>query len=555
MSVSDAANPALADIISSHRKTWKVVTHGVSGFAPRVLAAIDEVSCDAALVLSPDAVWFTLQDLRGLLSQLQSGADAAILDAGIAPSFAAALSRSYLERVCEYARVHSITDSWALAVAKYSGGRELYQRVVRYRPGRGGGLDSQSQLSFIPVVHQLRLAEVKAGRLHPDELVTAVRRMIVEYYDREQQALGATQATRPEGVAGRLSVLLVCQVGGVGGVHTSVLRLALSLRRTDARVAIVAPSGSWLIGQGASAGIVVIPVDHCPWLWLELSRARDLIERWKPDVVHCEGGNSNAFLMAAAGSRVPRLQVVREAMAASYLECVALAGYSVVPSRFVRSELIASGWPESRVEVVYDGVAIADTGVDSNGDVVHEAGPVIGFVGRCTPQKRLELWVQAVAMIRRDLPTAKCRAVGDKGDGAYWGQIEAHARDVGVPLEYVGFTDDTRAVYQSLDAVVCLGTREALGNVALEAMAAGLPFVCADDGGTQELLPPSLAWLACSPNPSAVAECLRRLFVQDECARVSAVLRHHVEESFSEDEMAARFLDVYGKLQTRATTE
>lgn len=102
------------------------------------------------------------------------------------------------------------------------------------------------------------------------------------------------------------------------------------------------------------------------------------------------------------------------------------------------------------------------------------------YVGRVSAEKSLDLLVDAARKVQEQY--------GDKaafvitGDGSYIPQMKSEGLD---NLYFTGFRQgrELSEIYASADCFVCPSATETFGNVMLEAMAAGLPVICADHGG------------------------------------------------------------------------
>lgn len=102
---------------------------------------------------------------------------------------------------------------------------------------------------------------------------------------------------------------------------------------------------------------------------------------------------------------------------------------------------------------------------------------VLGCVGRLCEQKNQPFLVEVLAA----LPKNACLLlVGeDDGDGSYEAALCRRVRELGVQerVHLYGRTSDVAPLYQAMDALCVPSTFEALGIVAVEAQAAGLPVV------------------------------------------------------------------------------
>ncbi|RMH10365.1 MAG: glycosyltransferase family 1 protein [Armatimonadetes bacterium] len=133
--------------------------------------------------------------------------------------------------------------------------------------------------------------------------------------------------------------------------------------------------------------------------------------------------------------------------------------------------------------------------------------PLLFFVGRMVREKGAHVLLQALPIVRAEIPNAKLVIVG----GGYRAHLEEFVRfcHLEPAVQFTGFIPDEELLrlYRVVDAAVYPSLYEPFGIVALEAMAAGAPVVVSDAGGLKEVVrheetgirtwagnPESLAW-------------------------------------------------------------
>lgn len=152
-----------------------------------------------------------------------------------------------------------------------------------------------------------------------------------------------------------------------------------------------------------------------------------------------------------------------------------------------------------------------------------EAQPSLAWVGRIAPEKGLEDAVAAIALLQRQCnkyqhppsapPPQTLKIWGAMQDEAYWLQIQQQFPNA--PVEYCGFLD-TPQLQAQLGA--CQGLVmtpkwiEAFGNVAIEALACGVPVVAYARGGPAEIVQEGeTGWLVEPDSVAGLAEAIAKL--------------------------------------------
>ena len=111
------------------------------------------------------------------------------------------------------------------------------------------------------------------------------------------------------------------------------------------------------------------------------------------------------------------------------------------------------------------------------------------IVGRLMPQKAQHLAIEALALARAAMPDLHLVVVGEGRCGYAQDLRKAVDRlDLADSVSFVGEIEDRDVIYSGCDAVLVCSVMEALGRVAAEAMARGLPVIARDTGGSPELI-------------------------------------------------------------------
>ena len=168
----------------------------------------------------------------------------------------------------------------------------------------------------------------------------------------------------------------------------------------------------------------------------------------------------------------------------------------IAVSRATKGEMMTAGMPQDLITVIHNAI---DTEVWALGRVpatlreelaLGRSVPVIGYTGRIMPEKDLETWLRAAALVARRYPKAQFVLVGEGKDGVTHQQLEQLATSLGIAhlVHFTGYREDLLAVYGTFDIFMLSSRREGLPNSILEAMAVGLPVVTTDVAGVKELV-------------------------------------------------------------------
>jgi UDP-glucose:tetrahydrobiopterin glucosyltransferase len=169
-----------------------------------------------------------------------------------------------------------------------------------------------------------------------------------------------------------------------------------------------------------------------------------------------------------------------------------------------------------------------------------EPGPSLAWLGRISPEKGLE---DALAAAQRaDIPLS---IMGKLEDEIYWQQL---CKDFPqAPDTYVGFlaTAQLQAVLRECRALIMTPRWvEAFGNVAIEALACGVPVISYARGGPAEIvINGKTGWLVPPDDVDALTQAIQKVDQLDRFA-----CRRQAEESYSLKALGDRFETWFEKI-------
>lgn len=347
--------------------------------------------------------------------------------------------------------------------------------------------------------------------------------------------------------------------GSVGGADMHVLDLAAAQRTRGTADPIVFETLSPSYARRVrSAGV---PCVSTAGQGQQITAATLISLMARADVVHAHGYDATWWAIGAAAliRRPPELVVTLHGWIETTLRLRALSALDRLANRLasgvivVSDELVpAAVQTPARVRVL----AVVPNGVRSEpatgGHPIRPRfglpgrGPLVGAMGRLSPEKGHDVFVDACALIAARQPAAHFVLAGG---GPLRTALTAHVTAKGLDDRFhlVGLTDEPEAFLAQLDVVVQPSDIETTSRVILEAMAQGRPVVATAVGGTASLISHGTNGLLVPRRcPEAIAgEVTRLLGSPATAARIGAAARLTVALHHDVSEMAAGVDDVY----------
>lgn len=366
------------------------------------------------------------------------------------------------------------------------------------------------------------------------------------------------------------ALLIVHQVigGEVAGGQLVALRLARAARGAGYEAAFVAPE--------PGAFVDLVRADGIPAHVLELGRSfrldaalrlRSLLRAEGASLLHTHthlAGN----VLGRVAARLAGIPVISHMHIENHLRSdwlsralqirldnatARLCARILAVSEATRAALERQGYPRDRLEVVRNGIELADLAAPASLDElgVPQGARVVLHVGRLCEAKGQRELIRALpalpanvhaVLVGKDLETR----------GSFACELEGEAERLGVRerLVLAGPRGDVPELLAACEVLALPSWIEGLPLVVLEAMAQGRPVVVSAVGGTPELVADGETGLLVPPrDPAALARALGELLGDPERAHaLGEAGRRRAAAEFSAEAMAGRVLQVYREL-------
>ncbi len=303
-------------------------------------------------------------------------------------------------------------------------------------------------------------------------------------------------AATPEGVDLRgLRVAIVAGTLGCGGAERQIFYIARALKASGAEATVVClTKGERWEEPIRALGVPVLSVGRGRSRASRLMGTIAAVRRWRPDVVQSMHFYTNLHA-AAAGRvvRVPSIGAIRSNVHSEIAGNGRLLGWLSLkaPTGLAANSAAAAatvmrfGYRSANVQLLRNAVdcSALHTAPRGAADACHFV-----CVGRLVAAKRMDLLLEACALLAVAGTSFTCRIVGD---GPLRPALDERVRRLGLGEAQVvlsGERHDVVEAYGAADVCILSSDHEGTPNVLLEASASGLPVVATRVGGVPDIV-------------------------------------------------------------------
>jgi glycosyltransferase involved in cell wall biosynthesis len=364
--------------------------------------------------------------------------------------------------------------------------------------------------------------------------------------------------------SGPCRILVLCPQLTTGGEERQMLVLAKHLdRRRYAMSVLYYETAGDVLQELHAIGVPVVHLDRARLgSWGLLRAMRKEIRRQRPDVLHCRLPSGYRFgRLAALGAGVP-VVIAEEGTVhcGSWMKRLVDGLFNlwtdawIGNSRAVVDHVIADLYARpAKVHLVYNGI-------DAEAFRSRQQHPLLQRVrgqgrrivlnlGNLSRAKNQRLFLRLGVRLRQRFPEV---ALALCGDGDLRADLEAYAAQLGLAphCHFLGLQKDVPGVLASADLFVQTSDWEGLPNAVIEAMAAGLPVVATDAGGTRELIDDGVhGFLVPVGDEDALLARVSQVLADPDLARRLGQAAHErVATQFSAQTLARTYCDLVERL-------
>ncbi len=222
------------------------------------------------------------------------------------------------------------------------------------------------------------------------------------------------------------------------------------------------------------------------------------------------------------------------------------------------AEIKSSRLNKDKIQVIYNGVSTEKFCLNEYRNfkkLKHEIGIKdyelnIGYIGRINPVKSIDTLLEAFMILSKS--ENKDMSLLIVGEGETRNKLKNLSISLGIMQEvyFLGSRNDVPQILSTLDIFVLPSKSEGMPMVILEAMAAGLPVVATNVGGTPEVvIDGETGFLVPPGDPQALADVIKKLMDDPELRRkFGKAGRERVEKHFTIEETVRKTEELYLRL-------
>ena len=365
-----------------------------------------------------------------------------------------------------------------------------------------------------------------------------------------------------------LNILQTCFSESWGGLELQALEVTKQLRNRTHRVWLACMRGSRLEKEANAAGIEVLPLNVSGYVHpIAISKLTQLIRREGIDIIHCQHSKDIATVVPAKKLSGEHSPIVLSKRVGSYVtkkDAFHRFTYSNIDRVLAISNVIHKNVLDTtplspdRVLTLHDAVdtEIFSLAHASRKRVRQEFGFddetfVIGFVGRFSPGKGHEEFIEAADLLNRKYGNIHFLVVGEAshGEQAYEQRIRSLSRTLKLDgvVHFIGYRKDIPDVMAAFDVFAFPSHAEAFGVVLIEAMAMERAVVSTNCDGVLDIVVDGETGIYVNPrNVQQLVAAIERLGADaDLREKMGKAGRKRVEELFDQRKQIGKLEEIY----------
>lgn len=329
-----------------------------------------------------------------------------------------------------------------------------------------------------------------------------------------------------------MSVLNLMLGKGRGGLEQAAVDYAEALQLARIPTLTVISPTAWVAATLASSNLPHQSLkSRGAWDWLAALRLRALARRSNTRVVLCHGNRALSIALKAFKGRIPVIAVAHNESIKRFHQADACFA---ITQHLVRQLQTAGA---RQVTLLPNMVRIGE----ANERPAFRTPPVIGSLGRLVPIKGIRTLIDALAILKQRGIAFHAIIGGDGEEREALQQLVLHY-GLHNHVRFLGWVQQKRAFFESIDLFVLPSQREAFGLALVEAMSEAVPVIATDAPGPKEIIHHGTDGLLVPiGRPGALADAIAQLIHDPaQATRLGHAARIRVTQEYSLNAMTTR---------------
>lgn len=304
-----------------------------------------------------------------------------------------------------------------------------------------------------------------------------------------------------------MKILFSCLSKSWGGMEMSTLTSVKQLLKRNISTELICSSESRIHVEAASMGLITHPVEAAGYFHPVTSiRLSNIVAKGNFDIIHTHASKDLWLLVPALKLVKVNIPLILTKHVGSFIIkkdfihkwLYNRLTYALAISTVIQKNLLETcPLEKEKVLLLHNGVDVDRFNTERTDRTlirkeleIRDDEVLVGMLARFSPGKGHEEFLYAARELNKTYKNLKYIIVGEasRGENYYAETIQKLANDYKLNnLTFTGFRSDTENILSAMDIFVMPSHAEAFGIALIEAMAMGLPSVCANSDGLLDI--------------------------------------------------------------------